>query len=205
NSFQGYYRIGDRIVVGEVFGDVYKIDFLTTTVWEVGAPYRPGFVQAEQPTGRLVTFPNNEVLAGTIINLTRDFPYVWDELAIQITNESDMHLALSAMEKATNQLLGQQMIQPSRTYSEILIKAGLDFENVPEKPQVFLSINESWTDVVVRYLVHARERRKWKSRLVLDIWEELNREEYKGKVKAAYSRHQIEMISMTGSAKKFGM
>ncbi|MFN6946089.1 MAG: mechanosensitive ion channel family protein, partial [Cytophagaceae bacterium] len=39
NSFQGYYRIGDRIVVGEVFGDVYKIDFLTTTVWEVGAPY----------------------------------------------------------------------------------------------------------------------------------------------------------------------
>ena len=30
NSFRGYYREGDRILVGDVFGDVYKIDFLTT-------------------------------------------------------------------------------------------------------------------------------------------------------------------------------
>ena len=36
NSFQGYYRVGDRVAVGEVFGDVYRIDFLTTTVWEIG-------------------------------------------------------------------------------------------------------------------------------------------------------------------------
>ncbi len=53
---------------------MYKIDFLTTTVWEIGAPYRDGFVRAEQPTGRMVTFPNNEVLAGTVVNLTGDFP-----------------------------------------------------------------------------------------------------------------------------------
>jgi small-conductance mechanosensitive channel len=58
-----------------VFGDVYKIDVITTTVWEIGAPFRQGFVMAEQPTGRLVTFPNNEILSGSIVNLTRDFPY----------------------------------------------------------------------------------------------------------------------------------
>ncbi|MEJ2503676.1 MAG: mechanosensitive ion channel, partial [Gemmatimonadota bacterium] len=33
NSFRSYYRVGDRIAVGEVFGDVAGIDFLTTTVF----------------------------------------------------------------------------------------------------------------------------------------------------------------------------
>jgi len=65
--------VGDRVLVGEVFGDVVKMDFLTTTVWEIGTPQRPGFVNAEQPTGRVVTFPNSEVLTGTIVNLTREF------------------------------------------------------------------------------------------------------------------------------------
>jgi small-conductance mechanosensitive channel len=38
NSLRGYYRVGDRIEVGDVFGDVYRIDVLTTTVWEAGGP-----------------------------------------------------------------------------------------------------------------------------------------------------------------------
>jgi hypothetical protein len=38
NAFRGYYRPGDRIEVGDVFGDVYRIDVLTPTVWEAGGP-----------------------------------------------------------------------------------------------------------------------------------------------------------------------
>src|SRR5690606_34826802 len=117
NSFQRYYRVGDRISVGEVFGDVYKIDFLTTTVWEIGAPYRPGFVQAEQPTGRLVTFPNSEILSGTVVNLTKDFPYVWDELSVAVANESDIPLSMQVIEKVASGLLLEQMITPVKKYA----------------------------------------------------------------------------------------
>jgi hypothetical protein len=60
NSLRGYYRIGDRIEVGDVFGDVYKIDVLTTTVWEAGGPEKA--VRGAQPTGAMITFPNGEVL-----------------------------------------------------------------------------------------------------------------------------------------------
>src|SRR5690606_10368652 len=65
NSFKGYYRVGDRVAVGDVFGDVYRIDFLTTTVWEAGGPEKP--VQGAQPTGALVTFPNSEVLRSNVV------------------------------------------------------------------------------------------------------------------------------------------
>ncbi|GAB3823373.1 mechanosensitive ion channel family protein [Pontibacter rugosus] len=197
NSFQGYYRVGDRVKVGEVFGDVFRIDFLTTTVWEIGGPYQPGFVQAEQPTGRLVTFPNNEILTGTVINLTGDFPYVWDELAIAVANESDIPLTIKVVGTVAENLLGNYMVEPAHKYSLLLKRAGLD-DNVPDAPQVFISLDDSWTNVTIRYLVGARERRKWKSELTLRIIEELSKSEYIEKIIPVYPRQQVQFINPEG-------
>ena len=197
NSFQGYYRVGDRISVGEVFGDVYKIDFLTTTVWEIGAPYRDGFVQAEQPTGRLVTFPNNEVLTGTVVNLTGDFPYVWDELAVAVANESNLGESMRVIERVSTELLGDYMREPAQQYEHILRDADLEY-SIATQPQIYVSLNESWTDVIVRYLVGSRERRTWKSNLSLRIMEELNKAEYKGQIKSVYPRQQVQFVNANG-------
>ncbi|WP_299759061.1 mechanosensitive ion channel domain-containing protein [uncultured Pontibacter sp.] len=199
NSFQGYYRVGDRVRVGEVFGDVYRIDFLTTTVWEIGAPYQPGFVQAEQPTGRLVTFPNNEILTGTVINLTRDFPYVWDELAVGIANESDIPLAMEVMGNVAEELLGNYMVAPARNYAALLKRAGLDYD-IADKPQVFITLEEAWTNVIIRYLVGARERRKWKSELSMRLAKETAKPEYRKKIIPVYPRQQLQFIDPTGMA-----
>ena len=197
NSFQRYYRVGDRISVGDVFGDVYKIDFLTTTVWEIGAPYKPGFVQAEQPTGRLVTFPNSEILSGTVVNLTKDFPYVWDELSVAVANESDIHLSMEVIEKVAAELLLQKMLEPVKAYAKILKEAKLDY-SIKDKPEIFVSAQESWTDITVRYLVGARERRKWKSELNLRLIDALAKPEYKGKIIPVYPRQQVQLIGADG-------
>ncbi|GAA4424006.1 hypothetical protein GCM10023188_03310 [Pontibacter saemangeumensis] len=197
NSFQGYYKVGDRIRVGEVFGDVYRIDFLTTTVWEIGAPYQPGFVQAEQPTGRMVTFPNNEILTGTVTNLTGDFPYVWDELSVAIANESDIRLSMEVLENLSTELLGNYMIAPAKMYAQLLRKAGLE-DHVAERPQVFVSIEDSWTNITIRYLVGARERRKWKSELTFRITQELAKQEYVEKIIPVYPRQQVQFINPEG-------
>ena len=199
NSFKGYYRVGDRVAVGEVFGDVYQIDFLTTTVWEIGSPGHGGFVQAEQPTGRLITFPNNEVLAGTVVNLTRDFPHVWDELAVPLANESDLRHGMKVLAAVASDLLGAPMAEPARRYGEILRKAGLE-KSVPEEPQIFVAMNESWTDLVIRYLVPARERRKWKSELTLRVMQELNKPEHAGRLIGVYPRRQVQFIGADGMA-----
>jgi small-conductance mechanosensitive channel len=196
NSFQGYYRVGDRVAVGEVFGDVYQIDFLTTTVWEIGSPGR-GFVQAEQPTGRLITFPNNEVLAGSVVNLTRDFPYVWDELSVPLANESDLGYGLGVLATLAGELLGAQMAEPARRYTEILLEAGLE-TSVPESPQVFMAMNESWTDLTIRYLVHARQRRTWKSELTVQVMEELKKPLHAGRLLPVYPRRQVQFIDAGG-------
>ena len=197
NSFKDYYRVGDRVAVGDVFGDVYQIDFLTTTVWEIGTPEREGFVQAEQPTGRLITFPNNEVLAGTVVNLTRDFPYVWDELSVPVANESDLAFGMKVLTDIARDLLEPHMAEPAHSYAEILQKAGLETE-VVEEPRVYISLNESWTDLNIRYLVNARERRKWKSALTLRVMEELKKPEHADRLISVYPRRQLQIIGPEG-------
>ena len=118
NSFRGYYRVGDRIAVGDVLGDVYAIDVLTTTVWEAGGERKAA--GAAQPTGALVTFPNSEVLRANITNYTRDFPFVWDEVVTGISNESDLPLAIEAIRDVARETIGVAMKEPAALYADLL-------------------------------------------------------------------------------------
>lgn len=52
NAFRAYYGVGDRVAVGDVFGDVFSIDILTTTVWEAGGRVRPSWHLADDPAAK---------------------------------------------------------------------------------------------------------------------------------------------------------
>ena len=201
NSSRGYYRVGDRIAVGEVFGDVYRIDALTTTVWEYGGPDRAGggMVTAEQPTGRMITFPNNEVLAGSIVNYTRDFPYVWDELTVPVGNRSDLDYAMGVLKRIADEVVGEMMRDPAGAYEDLLQRSRLETE-VAREPEIFVSLDDSWTNLTIRYLVAARERRRWNSRLAKAVMGEINRDEHQEKIRSVVPRRQIQMIDAEGRA-----
>jgi small-conductance mechanosensitive channel len=191
NSFKGYYRVGDRIAVGDVFGDVFRIDTLTTTVWEAGGPDKP--VQGAQPTGALITFPNSEVLRANVVNYTRDFPYVWDEVTVGIANESDVAYATQVISDVARRVVGPGMEQPVAKYRSLLEREKLDHD-VSDGPQIYISPTESWLDVTVRYLVPARERRKWSSALHLEFAKELARAEHGARIVASYPVRRVLVI-----------
>jgi small-conductance mechanosensitive channel len=188
NSFKGYYRIGDRIAVGDVFGDVYRVDVLNTTVWEAGGPDKS--VQGAQPTGALITFPNSEVLRSNITNYTRQFPYVWDEVAIGVANESDIPYAVEVVAQTARRIVGEHMRAPIERYRSLLVGEGLAYD-VADEPQVYVSATDSWTNLTVRYLVGARERRAWSSRLTLEINAEIGKDEHAGRILPSYPVRRI--------------
>jgi small conductance mechanosensitive channel len=192
NSFRSYYRVGDRIGVGDVFGDVYRIDFLTTTVWEAGGPEKP--VQGAQPTGALVTFPNSEVLRANVVNYTRDFPFVWDEVDVPLTNESDLDYSLQVLERTAAEVVGQSMAEPIHAYRGMIERASLEFD-IADAPQVFFSQADSWTNATIRYLVDARRRRITASRLIMAISRELSKDEHRGRMDAAYPTARLSIVS----------
>jgi small-conductance mechanosensitive channel len=191
NSFRGYYRVGDRISVGDVFGDVYRIDFLTTTVWEAGGPEKS--VQGAQPTGALVTFPNSEVLRANVVNYTRDFPYVWDEVEVALTNESDLAHARKVLLAVADGVVGEAMKRPIALYRGMLERASLDFD-IADEPQVFFSSGQSWTSATIRYLVDARRRRAAASDLIVALSTELARAEHRGRIAVAYPTARVALV-----------
>lgn len=191
NSFRSHYRIGDRIAVGDVFGDVYQIDVMTTTVWELGGPDKD--VHGAQPTGALITFPNSEILRASIVNYTREFPYVWDEVIVGIANESDVAYAMTVVQETAAKVMGASMKGPVQDYARLLAQRRLDFE-VTDAPTVYVSPTEAWTNLVVRYLIPVRERRRWSTELLVRIGQELARPAHRGRIVSAYPRMRVELL-----------
>ncbi len=197
NSFKGYYRVGDRIGVGDVFGDVYRIDFLNTTVWEAGGPDKP--VQGSQPTGAIVTFPNSELLRSNVVNYTRDFPYVWDEVTVTISDDSDVEYAMKVAVQTAREVVGDAMQKPIETYRGLLEASGLGID-VADQPQVYVSGVEHWLELTVRYLVPVRERRRWASTLTLELQRATTAPEHAERIRAAYTGRKLIMEPADGGA-----
>lgn len=113
----------------------------------------------------MITFPNWEVLRSNMVNYTREFPYVWDEVAFGVANESDLGYAINVLEAAAKRVLGPLMIQPTQEYRRLLDRAKLVFD-VDEEPRVYLSQTDSWTNCIVRYQAGRKrqEFQRWPKR-----------------------------------------
>ena len=151
-TFRRPYTIGDRIQVGETKGDVIDISMFWTTLFEIG-----NWVEAEQSTGRVVTCPNSSVLTTPVFNYTQGFEFIWNEIPILITFESDFKKAEQIIQR-----IGEEMTSdiPSRVESSMekmsrryMIRSG------HLTPIVYTTIKDSGVLLTLRYLTNARQRR----------------------------------------------
>ncbi len=79
------FKVGDRIEVGGIRGDVFDTTLLTTTLFEVG----PG-PNAHQSTGRTVQIPNSIFLSQSVINETATDDFVLHSLVIPLKFTDDL-------------------------------------------------------------------------------------------------------------------
>ena len=88
------YRVGDRIKVAGVTGDVIDISYFDTTLWEFGGQY----LSTDHPSGRIVKFPNSIVLNSPVYNYSWVlFPYIWDEIRFYVAYDSDLDFVAKVM------------------------------------------------------------------------------------------------------------
>src|SRR5712692_11194592 len=80
----GLYKLGDRIEMNQSRGYVVDITPMNTTLREVG-----GLLYGDTFTGRYVTIPNSQILKGNVFNATKDTPFIWDQITVSVTYESD--------------------------------------------------------------------------------------------------------------------
>ncbi len=158
------FEVGDRVEIGDVAGDIIDIEILRFTLLEIG-----NWVDAEQSTGRVIHVPNRMVFNQHVANYTAGIPYIWNEIPILLTFESDW-------EKAKNLLHGiieKYSLQPSME-EKIEIKKAAKRSNVryPKlTPVVYTKVSGSGVVLTLRYLCKPRSRRNSEQA----IWEEVLR------------------------------
>ncbi|MBU1051356.1 MAG: mechanosensitive ion channel family protein [Nanoarchaeota archaeon] len=119
------FNIGDRIIIGDVKGDVKDITLTHIVLDEVG-----GLVNSEVASGRVIMVPNYLLYELNIINYTHQNDFIIGETIVQITYESNLDKAIkisfdSAMkftEEASQKLKQEPMIRIAMAGSGIDIK-----------------------------------------------------------------------------------
>lgn len=162
-------RIGDRVEIRGIQGDVIDIRMFRFTLMEVG-----NWVNADQSTGRLVHVPNGAVFTDALINYTEGFSHIWDEIPVQITFESDWVKAEEMMRDVIDEhapeVESSARNRIQETAKEYQIKIG------KLTPIVYLSVGESGVILTARYLVEARQRRTVNSEMWRGILEAFSAE-----------------------------
>lgn len=166
------YRVGDRIQIGDVRGDVIDVSYLDTTIWEIGGPH----LSTDHPSGRLVKFPNTKVFSEAVFNYSWPlFPYIWNEIKFHVAYESDLKFVADAMQKIAEEELGESMMEKVKIYRDLLARTPVNHLDVRERPAVQFRVSDNtWLEVIVRYLVHPKESGRVKTQLTRKLLAVLN-------------------------------
>lgn len=149
------YRVGDRIQIADLRGDVMEIGYLDTTVWEAGGDY----LTSDLPTGRLIRFPNSLVLNGAVYNYSWDrFPYIWNELPVHIAYESDFQFVSDTMKRCAKEVLGDKMEDDVERLRQLISQTAIEDVQIREYPFVTFRTNaNTWVEATLIYLVPPRK------------------------------------------------
>lgn len=146
------YQNGDRVEIGPHKGDVVDIGMMHTTLIEVG-----NWVQAEQSTGRLLHVPNSLAITHATANATEGFGFVWEELPVTVTFESDWREAKRIVEEAIT--VGAEALREraQTQMQDVADEYVILYRNLT--PIVWTSIAPHGITLTARFLCEPRQRR----------------------------------------------
>lgn len=163
-SLRSPFDVGDRIQIEEMRGDVIDIRIFKFTILEIG-----NWIHADQSTGRVVHIPNHKVFSEPLANYTSDFEFVWNELQVLLTFESDWKRAKKQLHELAEQHM-EDFIEHAQKQVRRANKSYLvHYEYLT--PIVYTDVKESGINLTIRHLCDPRRRRSVSEALWEDILE----------------------------------
>lgn len=173
------FGVGDRITMGGVRGDVVRLGFLKTTVMEMGQPPSVAqsdpavWVNSRQYTGRLVTITNGVIFNEPVYNYSRDFPYIWEEIAVPIAYDEDRASVERIMLDAARS--HAVVDEPAAKQALARMRSRYAMADASLEPAVFWRLTDNWLELSLRFVVPDRGVRQVKDAISRDIMAGLDR------------------------------
>jgi len=146
------FVLGDRVQVGENAGDVVDIRAYMFSILEIR-----NWVDADQSTGRIIHIPNALVFTQAVVNYTRGFGYLWNEISMVITFESNWQKAKQLLTEIADELAGNLSEQAMHHIKESASKYMIYYNKLT--PIVYLKVIDNGVKLTIRYLTEPRRRR----------------------------------------------
>lgn len=172
------FNVGDRIVMGGVRGDVISLNFMQTTIMEMGETRgeqsdQPSmWVHSRQYTGRIVTITNAKVFDEPIYNYSRELPYFWDEMHLPVPYGTDYRKAerilIEAARKHTENVrkLSQELREELQRRYEL--------PELSAEPRVYYRLTDNWIELTVRFFTRDHGTRARKDAMSREILQEMD-------------------------------
>ena len=155
-------RVGDRIEMGEHAGDVIDQRLFQFTILEIGK-----WVDADQSTGRVIHIPNGHVFTKAIANFTQGFQYLWIEIPVTITFESDWREAKNVLTEVAARHGRTFSKAAEKRIKEASRKSMISYAKLT--PIVYTSVKQEGVCLTIRCLAAPRRRRG----IEQAIWEDI--------------------------------
>jgi small-conductance mechanosensitive channel len=146
------FQLGDRVQIGDRAGDVVDIRIFQFTLLEIG-----NWVAADQSTGRIIHIPNARLLTETLANYTAQFQFIWNEMPVLVTFESNWQKAKEILQRILEEKVGSAVADAEKAIKTASRKFMIHFQKLT--PKVYTSVEDSGVLLTLRFICHARERR----------------------------------------------
>ena len=164
-------RVGDRVQISGVTGEVVEIGLVRIHLMELGGP------GDEQPTGRIVAFSNSIVFQPSA-GLFKQIPgtnFVWHELKLTLTAETDYHSAKERITQAVTSALAtyRESLEAQRRLMERNLSS---VSTADLQPKVRLHYTASGIEAAVRYPVDLEKAGEIDDHLMRELLTAMDRE-----------------------------
>jgi small-conductance mechanosensitive channel len=158
------FSVGDRIQIGTHKGDVIDIRVFKFSLMEIG-----NWVDSEQSTGRIMHIPNSMVLSESLANYSQGFQFIWHEIPVLITFESNWEKAKKIMMDIATTYALHLSTEAERRIKEASRKYMVFYTALT--PTIYTTVKDSGILLTMRYMVEPRRRRGSDQ----EIWEAILR------------------------------
>jgi small-conductance mechanosensitive channel len=125
------------------------------------------WVQADQSTGRVIHIPNAKVFEMPLANYSRGFEFIWNEIPVLVTFESDWKKAKAILQEIANEHSAHKSVEAAQKVKEASRRFMIHYQTLT--PIVYTRVEDSGVRLTVRYLSKPRNRRGTEQA----IWEQV--------------------------------
>jgi len=165
------YRVGDRIEIAGVHGDVIDVTLLRTKLLEIGSTTPEeepsSWVRGRQYTGRIVAFSNKTTFTEPTFNYSSLLDFIWDEVTIPIPYRADWHEAERILQEEVERISASAAAQEAIAQME----RRYPVPRTEVEPRVFVRMTDNWMELAARFVVPVRHSRTLKSDLARRVRE----------------------------------